>query len=145
MLLYQLQQLTFKIIVLCVCFCNIHYVLYELINSLSFVLAECFTNEKLGKGQDRALGPYGRHGQIVSYLLFRALAIITPPSQATGVSLQTKLSPSLDPRLQPLLQDSPYPTSLSDWCGIKKALPPCFSSDQLSVAILTSELPVESD
>lgn len=63
-----------------------------------------------------------------------------PPSKVPGVSLQTKLSLSLVPRLQPLLQYSPYPTSLTDWCGIKKTLPLCFSSDQPWVAILASEL-----
>lgn len=35
-----------------------------------------------------------------------------------------------DPRLQPFLQYSSQPTSLIDWGGIKKALAPCFSSEQ---------------
>lgn len=50
-----------------------------------------------------------------------------------------------DPKLQPLLQNSPHPTFLTDNVEGERPCPSCFSSIQPGVAILASELPVESD
>lgn len=49
------------------------------------------------------------------------------------------------PYLQPLLQNSPHPTFLTDYVALERPCPPCFCSVQRWGAILASKLHVESD
>ena len=70
------------------------------------------------------------------------VTLLTERSPSLGILFAQKSCLNQDYNLSSSLRSSPHLTSLMDWCGIEKAQPPCFSSDQPWVALLAPELHV---